>query len=107
MVVSLVEVARSAAASLDYGSLKPEQELAIPSFLEGNDVFVSLPMGYGKSLCYAALPCAFDNLQKRERRSIVVVVSPLIALMKDRVSAYSARIIGLGLLRGCGYAKLV
>ena len=77
--MSLVEVARSAAASLGYGSLKPEQESAISSFLEGDDVLVSLPTGYGNSLCYAALPCAFDKLQYRERPSIVVVVSPLIA----------------------------
>ena len=56
--LSSSEIARSAAASLGYSSLKPEQLLATSSFLEGNYVFVSLPTGYGKSLCYAALPPA-------------------------------------------------
>ena len=58
--LSFSEIARSAAASLGYSSLKSEQLLAISSFLEGNDLFVSLPTGYGKSLCYAALPLAFE-----------------------------------------------
>ena len=95
--VSFSETARSAAASLGYSSLKPEQLLAISSFLEGNDVFVSLPTGYGKSLCYAALPPAFDKLRATDQPSIVIVVSPLIALMKDQVAAYSSK----GLKAGC------
>ena len=60
--LSFSEIARSAAASLGYSSLKPEQLLVTSSFLEGNYVFVSLPTGYGKSLCYAALPPAFEPL---------------------------------------------
>ena len=59
--LSFSEIARSAAASLGYSSYKPEQLLATSSFLEDNYVFVSLPTGYGKSLCYAALPLAFVN----------------------------------------------
>ena len=83
-----IETARSAAANLGYCSLKPEQELAILSFMEGNDVFVSLPTGFGKSLCYSAasLPYAFDQLRTTARQSIVIVVSPLIALMRDQVA---------------------
>ena len=57
--ISLEDIARSAASSLGYTSIKPEQEQAISSFMEGNDVFVSLPTGYGKkplfrcpSLCF-------------------------------------------------------
>ena len=79
IALPLSEVARTAAANLGYTSIKPEQESAIVSFLRGNDVFVSLPTGYGKSLCYAALPYAFDQLRASSHPSIVIVVSPLIA----------------------------
>ena len=71
------------------------------SFLRSNDVFVSLPSGpgYGKSLprCYAARPYAFDQLRASSHPSIVIVVSPLIALVKDQVASYSAK----GLKVGC------
>ena len=52
---------------------------------------MSLPTGRGKSLCYCLLPKAFDVLRKVRNQSIVVVVSPLIALMKDQVRATSQR----------------
>ena len=42
--------------------LKPEQFRAMDSILRGEDTFVSLPTGYGKSVIYAALPLAFDKL---------------------------------------------
>ena len=54
------------------------------SFLEGNDVFAVLPTGYGKSLCYTCLPVAFDLMNETEG-SIVVVITPLTAIMKDQV----------------------
>ena len=82
-------IVSAAAQALGYTSLKSEQETALLSFLGGRDVFVSLPTGYGKSLCYAALPATFDSL--RQATSIVVTVSPLIALMKDQVATLSAR----------------
>ena len=41
-------------------SLKEKQKEAIPSFVEGRDVFVYL--GYGNSLCSALLLLVFDNL---------------------------------------------
>ena len=97
---SLSEIARSAAATLGYTSLKAEQESAIVSFLAGNDVFVSLPTGYGKSLCYAALPYSFDELRATSKSSIVIVVSPLIALMKDQVTGYGARGLKIGCITG-------
>ena len=60
---------------------------AIVQFCRGQDVFVSLPTGSGKSLCYSCLPWTFDLLKKHSSQSIIIVVTPLIALMKDQVSA--------------------
>ena len=55
------------------------------SVVKGEDVFGVLPTGYGKSLCYACLPWVFDNLYSIEKPSIVIVVSPLTAIMIDQV----------------------
>ena len=43
--------------------LKEKQIDAIKAFLSGNDVFVSLPTGYGKSFIYALLPLVFDGVK--------------------------------------------
>ena len=43
--------------------LKEKQIEAITSFVEGHDVFVSLPTGFGKSTIYAILPAVFDRLR--------------------------------------------
>ena len=75
-----------AAMELGYSSMKPEQAEVAVALIVGRDVFAILPTGFGKSLCYACLPVAFDKCQKKERGySIVVVVSPLVAVMKDQV----------------------
>ncbi|KAL5510411.1 hypothetical protein EMCRGX_G005949 [Ephydatia muelleri] len=77
---------------LGYSSMKPEQVKVAVALFEGRDVFAILPTGFGKSLCYASLPVAFDKCQKKERGySIVVVVSPLVAIMKDQVPTYSIK----------------
>ena len=83
----------SATQKLGYRELRPNQELAVRHFLRGHDVFVSLPTGSGKSLCYCLLPKAFDFLRQSVESSqcIVVVVSPLIALMQDQVRAMTER----------------
>lgn len=81
---------RGAFERLGYHSVRDEQMEAVRAFLKGRDVFVSLPTGSGKSLCYGCLPLAFDSLLCSSR-SIVVVVSPLKALMVDQVAAFSAR----------------
>ena len=70
---------------LGYFCLLPNQKKAFGGFLNGRDVFVTLPTGSGKSVCYVALPLLFDSLQHQEGH-IVLVVSPLIALMQDQVS---------------------
>ncbi len=70
--------------------LKNEQEESVFQFASGKDVFVCLPTGYGKSLCYEILPIVFDELRGVEKKSIILVVSPLSALMKDQVAAVSS-----------------
>ena len=67
-------------------SVSPEQGLVmIKSFLKGQDVFVSLPTGMGKSLCYWVLPCRYFQQRRGKSGSIVVVLSPLRALMMDQI----------------------
>ncbi|MCX5796811.1 MAG: RecQ family ATP-dependent DNA helicase [Elusimicrobia bacterium] len=62
-----------------YDSFKPLQREAVEAALAGRDSLVVLPTGGGKSLCYQ-LPAAMG-------RGLVLVVSPLIALMDDQVAA--------------------
>ena len=59
--------------------------------MKGKVVFVSTPTGSGKSLCYSCLPLVFDSLRSGDKQeAIVVVVSPLNALMLDQVQAFMA-----------------
>jgi ATP-dependent DNA helicase RecQ len=62
-----------------YDAFKPLQREAVESALAGRDSLVVLPTGGGKSLCYQ-LPAASGL-------GLVLVISPLIALMDDQVSA--------------------
>ncbi len=67
---------REAAARLGIEQLYPEQERALADVLAGRDVLMVLPTGFGKSACYQ-IP---SMLLKRP----VVVVSPLLALLRDQ-----------------------
>ncbi len=67
-----------------FESLRPGQEAALQPVLEGRDTLVVMPTGAGKSLIYQ-----LGALLKPE--GVTVVVSPLIALMKDQVDALQAR----------------
>ena len=71
-------------------TLRPEQTEAVRSVAMGKDVFVSLPTGAGKSVCYAILPMVFDSLRNVEG-SITLVVSPLLAMMKNQVEILNSR----------------
>ena len=53
-----------------------------------SDVYVNLPTGYGKSVVSQALRTVFASVDRYEK-NIVVVISPLINLMKDRVRCLS------------------
>ncbi|MGH8590935.1 MAG: RecQ family ATP-dependent DNA helicase, partial [Gammaproteobacteria bacterium] len=65
-----------------FDGFRPLQEAIIEDSLAGRDVFALLPTGGGKSLCY--------QLPALARPGLTVVVSPLIALMKDQVDALHA-----------------
>ena len=80
-----------AMAALGYPTPKEEQVQVVEQFLLGRDVFVSLPTGGGKSLCYGCLPIVFDTLRQIKQQSIVLVISPLNALMEDQVGRFSER----------------
>ena len=84
------EAAKSAAKELGYLDLKPEQLEVVETFVKGRDLFAVLPTGYGKSPCFGCLPIVFDKLLGRveEDRSIIVVVTPLTAIIKDQVGAF-------------------
>src|SRR4029077_9894760 len=65
-----------------FRSLRPLQDQAMRAVLDGRDSLVVMPTGGGKSLCYQA-PAVL-------RGDTTVVVSPLIALMKDQVDGLQA-----------------
>jgi len=69
-------------STFGYSTFRPLQREIIEANLAGEDVFALLPTGGGKSLCF--------QLPALARPGLTVVVSPLIALMKDQVDALQA-----------------
>lgn len=66
-----------------YDSFRPRQEEIVNAALEGKDVLAILPTGGGKSVCF--------QVPAMIREGIALVVTPLIALMKDQVQNLNER----------------
>jgi len=79
----MLEVESSLTDSLQkyfgFNSFKGDQEAIINNVLAGNDTFVIMPTGGGKSMCYQ-LPALMSE-------GTAIIISPLIALMKNQVDA--------------------
>src|SRR5436190_7579441 len=73
-----------------FGGFRPGQEEIVQAVLDGENVLAVMPTGSGKSLCY--------QLPALARPGLTLVVSPLIALMRDQVRALSAAGVAAGSL---------
>ena len=72
---------------------------AIEKFVSGQDVFVSLPTGFGKSVIYELLPTVFDRLKGHTALTLIaLIVSPLAFLMVDQKARFLPRGMSVELL---------
>lgn len=83
MTVAEPDLPRSLHEYFQYDQFRPLQREAVEAALSGRDTLVVMPTGAGKSLCFQ-LPAALTE-------GVTLVVSPLIALMRDQVDALNRR----------------
>ena len=76
---------------------KTKQKEATVEFVSRKVFFILLHSGYGESVYYATIPLIFDQL-RGNIGSVVVVVSPLIALIKDQVENFKSKGLEAGFL---------
>jgi ATP-dependent DNA helicase RecQ len=74
-----MEAQRALKRFFGYDTFRPPQDKIVEAVLAGKDCLVLMPTGGGKSICYQLPALMMDGL--------TVVISPLIALMKDQVQA--------------------
>ena len=89
MTASLAAAREALRRVYGFDDFRPGQDNVVAAVLAGEDVFAVMPTGSGKSLCY--------QLPAIVRGGLTVVVSPLIALMRDQVSQLEA----MGVAAGC------
>ena len=106
--MNLLDIIKQSGLKLGFQKLLDKQVEAVSSFVNGNDVSVSLPTWYGKSAVYAMLPFVFDEIRGKlpscnksllvslyfilsgVSGSILICISPLTSLMMDQVAKYKA-----------------
>jgi len=79
MSIKLTPIQESLKSFFGFNSFKGNQEEIIQSVLNGEDTFIIMPTGGGKSMCYQ-LPAIMSE-------GTAIIISPLIALMKNQVDA--------------------
>ncbi|KAG3084943.1 ATP-dependent DNA helicase Q-like [Phytophthora idaei] len=75
-----------------HNSFRPNQERTVMEAFSGRDVFVLMPTGGGKSLCFQ-LPACIDD-------GVTIVISPLVSLIQDQVQQLEALDVGVANLKG-------